>query len=409
MGQAATVAVLRSGHLTHADPEKQDLLTIDLSSARVRLAAWLLDGVRQGQPLGALLGYRFERRLQEAGLAQFISSFREVAPLVARKLEQTAQPVEKIAANSVVDGLLLQTKWKAQPNLTDLFSTLEPKPKPDQNQTSTLEAELNLLDEAVDAVSDALLAESVHHAVQGNPTRTASTLDAIASGEVAPPQLDVVSTARTGTALTYRVITLFSGPPVLPDEWSQAVSFRAKAEAHLNAWAAQLLGDPTRVRCRVERIDPNSGAAAETKELRLSDLSLSPLDFIYAAQGSRDAQPSEIEWRILYALRRKSDGFSTDAVLRINPVRGDDWTAADVSYGEFAELLQSARKLITGVRGIDGSELNVPERNQAAGVDLQELSKRADAAKLLNLARPRRYLCHRPATRPLIVRCSPGR
>jgi len=380
LGQAATVAILRSGHLTHADPEKQDLLTIDLSSARVRLAAWLLDGVRQGQPLGALLGYRFERRLQEAGLAQFISSFREVAPLVARKLEQTAQPVEKIAANNVVDGLLLQTKWKAQPNLTDLFSTLEPKPNPDQNQTSTLEAELNLLDEAVDAVSDALLAESVHHAVQGNPTRTASTLDAIASGEVAPPQLDVVSTPRTGTALTYRVITLFSGPPVLPDEWSQAVSFRAKAEPHLNAWAAQLLGDPTRVRCRVERIDPNSGAAVETKELRLSDLSLSPLDFIYAAQGSRDAQPSEIEWRILYALRRKSDGFSTDAVLRINPARGDDWTAADVSYGEFAELLQSARKLITGVRGIDGSELNVPERNQAAGIDPKELSARADAA-----------------------------
>ena len=42
-----------------------DLLAIDLSSERVRLATWLLDGVRQGQPLGALLGYRFERRLQE--------------------------------------------------------------------------------------------------------------------------------------------------------------------------------------------------------------------------------------------------------------------------------------------------------------------------------------------------------
>ena len=65
-----------------------DLLAIDLSSERVRLATWLLDGVRQGQPLGALLGYRFERRLQEAGKAQFISFFRELAPLVARKLER---------------------------------------------------------------------------------------------------------------------------------------------------------------------------------------------------------------------------------------------------------------------------------------------------------------------------------
>ena len=69
-----------------------DLLAIDLSSERVRLAMWLLEGVRQGQPLGALLGYRFERRLQEVGQAKFISVFRELAPLVARKLELTPNP-----------------------------------------------------------------------------------------------------------------------------------------------------------------------------------------------------------------------------------------------------------------------------------------------------------------------------
>jgi len=79
----------------------------------VRLAKWLLDGVRQGQPLGALLGYRFERRLQEAAKAQFIASFRELAPLVARKMEQTTEAVEAIAANNVVDGLELHRKWRA--------------------------------------------------------------------------------------------------------------------------------------------------------------------------------------------------------------------------------------------------------------------------------------------------------
>ena len=111
--QAATVAVLRSGHLTHAgNGNPNDLFAIDLSSERVRLATWLLDGVRQGQPLGALLGYRFERRLQEAAKPQFISSFRELAPLVARKLETTREPVEAIAANNVVDGLALLRRWQ---------------------------------------------------------------------------------------------------------------------------------------------------------------------------------------------------------------------------------------------------------------------------------------------------------
>ena len=45
---------------------------------------------------------------RKPGKPQFISSFRELAPLVARKLEtssQPDQPVEAIAANNVVDGL----------------------------------------------------------------------------------------------------------------------------------------------------------------------------------------------------------------------------------------------------------------------------------------------------------------
>src|SRR4029079_19780433 len=51
-------------------------LAIDLSSARVRLAESLLDGIRQGQELGAQLGYRWERALHERGLDRFIAGIR---------------------------------------------------------------------------------------------------------------------------------------------------------------------------------------------------------------------------------------------------------------------------------------------------------------------------------------------
>ena len=63
---AATAGVLRSGRLTHrrGDPNNE-ALDIDLSSTRVRDALSLLDGMRRGQSLGALLGYRLERRLHE--------------------------------------------------------------------------------------------------------------------------------------------------------------------------------------------------------------------------------------------------------------------------------------------------------------------------------------------------------
>lgn len=78
--QASAAAILRSGYLAYADDSATAPFAIDLSSDRVRLAQWLLDGVRQGQPLSALLGYRFERALRENELARYIRPFRLVAP-----------------------------------------------------------------------------------------------------------------------------------------------------------------------------------------------------------------------------------------------------------------------------------------------------------------------------------------
>ena len=106
LAQAATAAVLRSGYL--ADRSNGDSgdspFAVDLSSDRVHRAKWLLDGVRQGQPLGALLGYRFERGLHEQGLDRFIHRFRTLAGLKdedaltkayenVRKAEQLASEV----------------------------------------------------------------------------------------------------------------------------------------------------------------------------------------------------------------------------------------------------------------------------------------------------------------------------
>ncbi len=401
--QAATAAVLRSGHLAHlGEQTSNDLLAIDLSSERVRLATWLLDGVRQGQPLGALLGYRFERRLQEAGLAEFISYFRELAPLVARKLGHGdgpgTRPVEAIAANNVVDGLELQRRWLAAMDLlrhsfpapgsvgalTLLFGPLTDKPAPARllDAKAKLEAELNSLADAVDAVSDALMAESVHQAVRGNPLRAASTLESIAGGETPPPELEVVQTPRTGIALTHRVVALFGGDPVLPPGWVRPPRpFRADAEPHLNAWAAKLLGNPTKVRCVVERLEPETGQVLESKEIRLSELRLAPLDFIHSVEGGQAGQQAEIEQRILYAITRKPDGFPPGSLLRVNPSRKPGWRADEVSYGEFSELLRSARKLLTGVRGIDADDLNPPERSVEFSADVVELEKRVAAAE----------------------------
>jgi hypothetical protein len=85
LAHATTAAILRSGYLSHRDTQDGNALAINLSSERVRTALWLLDGVRQGQSLATLLGYRFERGLhenhRELVLDRYIEWFRRLAPL----------------------------------------------------------------------------------------------------------------------------------------------------------------------------------------------------------------------------------------------------------------------------------------------------------------------------------------
>ena len=56
--QARTAAVLRSGYLANASALNPKTMSVNLSSDRVRLALSILEGIRNGQSLGALLGYQ---------------------------------------------------------------------------------------------------------------------------------------------------------------------------------------------------------------------------------------------------------------------------------------------------------------------------------------------------------------
>jgi hypothetical protein len=65
LNHATTAAVLRNGYLTN-----EGKLAVNLSSRRVRLALGILEGMRGGQSLGALLGYQFERHVHDNGPLQ---------------------------------------------------------------------------------------------------------------------------------------------------------------------------------------------------------------------------------------------------------------------------------------------------------------------------------------------------
>ena len=62
--------LLRNAYLSHASRHRSDMLSVNLSSERVRRAQFVLEGMRNGQPIEALLGYQFERGAARSHLGQ---------------------------------------------------------------------------------------------------------------------------------------------------------------------------------------------------------------------------------------------------------------------------------------------------------------------------------------------------
>jgi hypothetical protein len=372
MAHAATAALLRNAHLGSSGvPKPSGPFATDLSSRRVREAKWLLDGVRQGQPLGALLGYRFERRLHELEMDRFIHAFRELAPLSAGKLTSSTAPLENIAANNVVDGLVLHAKWIDPIKTHEVTHWLEGHRDATPADMTLLTAELDALGDTIDAVSDALTAETAYQMVRGNVSRTATTLNALATGDAPAPELEVAKTPRSGIALTHRLLLLFGGKA------SSGNSARAAADPLLNLWTYRVLGDQRNVRCTVERLDDITGAVAETRSFMLSELLLANLDLVYGVDVQpRAGEPSELEQLVLYHARHKAGGLATDARLRIQHARPADLGARHITLLDVLEQARAVRRLLTSARAADPEDLTPPERATSGAIDIVQLDTR---------------------------------
>jgi hypothetical protein len=382
LNQAATAAILRNGALSHRDKDGKSDLALDLSSERVRLAHWLLEGIRNGQPLAALLGYRFERGLHESHpglkLDQFIGPFRQLAPFGAEGLKDAGSSASAAGIDRVVDGLSLLQMWRTA---TIPFGK-EGLPATGTPEHEAILAELAALGDAIDAIGDATIAESVYQVLQGNPLRAGAALDWVSGGDSPLPELEVVRTPRTGVGLTHRIVVLFPGDLDAGSLWG-ASSERAKArrireivEPRLNAWIAQLLGDPARYRCRAEYLDADDKVSG-SREVKLNELELSPIDVLYMANG--ESRRSGLEDLLFYYLARtRPPEAPPTATVRLNLTRSPDWPEETISFSELMEIARAICRLVKKGRGLDARDLSLPEDGALPGIDPEELKTRAD-------------------------------
>ncbi|MCP4448555.1 MAG: hypothetical protein GY811_24945 [Myxococcales bacterium] len=368
IAHATTASILRSGHLSHRDSDAE-IFAIDLSSDRVALALELLEGVRQGQPIGALLGYRFERRIRERDprLARFILEFRRAAPLdTSTDGFDDSEPLEAVAARDVVDGVKLIRKFK-----DDGAGLLNEVGIDSAEDRQAVLDELKRLVDSFDAVSDILVSESVYQAVLGNAERSGAALDAI-DRQTGIPEVGIVKTPRTGHGVHHRLLVVLSDSTE-PAAWP-AIDARSITEPRLNAWLAKALGDPGDYVILVMAVVDNGGGPPTEVELStsVSSLSMSPLSIVVSAMGGGGGRATELEERIVAVLEDRLPAGTTELRLSADPPTGE---AKGFAY--LMELATKLGSLVSSCRPASASDfVSATSRISDKDHDLADIERR---------------------------------
>jgi hypothetical protein len=352
--QAATAAILRHADLDdRAASIAQDgtARRFDLTADSVSRGRAVLDAVRHGQPLAAVLGYRVERLLQDSGHAPSIPDFRDAFPLLGGEPPDPTQPAESVPAHDVVDGVTL---WLAYTEHGDQIPAAVP-----------VEVHLLVIAEllfTIDALSDLLVAEGVHQLVRGDHSRAAASVTALARGEPPPAELHVVE--PVGRELSVPVLLALTAGDTEPDSHAGWVTDRARVRLAPTAERIARAVLPAANDCVFQVKHGDDHTMVKLAELKLSALDViaeigdgddqSPLAarvFAHAGvAGTFVAEPpnaSETGWGTLAAVARRwapvlaaaRPLVVTDLVLEPKP--GDPRPAPDT---EAVDALQGAVK-----------------------------------------------------------------
>jgi hypothetical protein len=375
VNHAVTAAVLRNGFIANASDQQADLLKVNLASERVRLALNIIDGIRNGQNLAALLGYQLERGLHDrysfAEADQFIYPLRKQFPLYTDTKDlPDGVSIEAVEARNVVNGMNLIRHIKnatAADKVYPFGFGPDKLPFADVAQQLVINTEVDRLLNLYDAVADLAIAEGVHQVVMGNYDRAAATLDAYGQATF-PPIPDVVQTPRSGIGLTHRVAVHFDTNVVA----AATDNPRVKAEPAMNDWLAARLPAANRVACKATYPHPTSGLPTPLFVTQ-AQLALQPLDMLYVLNPDNLEARSELEDRVRhYVMQNALPAPLPDAILEIGYAQAD---ANQFSFFEVAPMIRSLRALLLRSRPLRATDAALPTEAGADNAAAMQLDK----------------------------------
>ena len=393
LNHASAAAILRSGYMNHASPANPDVMAVNLSSERVRRAIFVLDGMRNGQALEALLGYQFERGLHDRGSAdvalkslnEYIYNFRDAYPMLYHHVAQqgTDSLVESIPANNVVNGVTLATHSGGFP-----FGATGAVVGANADEKKAIVEEKDKLADTLDAVKDLLTSESVYQLVQGNFERAGAMVNAV-KDVLIPAHLDVIDTPRgSHFSFTNRVIINFGHVDALDianNPWPAiAMTPRAKMEPGVNKWIGSVIGAADTIVYSVSHIDAD--ALPQAGEVwTLEHLAVQPIDLVYLtgnelSTGVEDkTSVSELESRIAYQYRR-THGLDDSTAVKIEFKQPED-VPGKQTFAQLLPLLRMLRLLTTDSRYLHAEDFEPHSKKSLAD---KTNPKAFDAAELLS-------------------------
>lgn len=387
INHAISAAILRSGYLANDDAEGDltNRMAVNLSSARVRKALQLINGLRNGLDLASILGYQFEKglheRYNEAELDKFIYPLRKKFPLIV-PIEVSTEDANQTTSN-VVHGLdLLESITEeienqpdaSQESLYDYLSQNDFAKCPawlkdfvnehgsdnEADRKKELRALIKEIDEmadAFDALGDVAISESVYQIVNGNHVRAAAMLSALGDGKILPtPQ--IVDTPRTGRVVTHKVILNFEEADGKPVNWNMTLTARAKAEPALNHWLAGRIGDPQDYYCQL--INP---ATEDVYSVQLHELPIQAIDLLFLLSSNSKSGNADLLDLITHSLRKR-ENLDAEVTLKIDfTTRNNTWPAEAKSFYELDWLLGQLKSIIHDARPIGFSDVHIPQEN----------------------------------------------
>jgi hypothetical protein len=335
INQAITAAIMRSSYNNTKDPR----LCINLNSIRVRQALRLIDGIRNGLSVGAVLGADLERGLHEAykvnsvdELDRYILPLRKKFPLVFT-IEETGNNKEKIEARNnyeltVINAELLLNEfydsWQTsnetiseyltKGNGKNLIKSWVGNIFKDQH-IEAIAKQIEAIADSYDAFSDVIISEGIYQLVNGNRVAFDAVLGSLATGGMPPypkvteiPMASAYFSTKTVVAMP-RTNTPYSSGYIMDS-----------VQPALGHWVASLTGNLEDVCISVKTKGDNNTFVIDTVSLK--DLGVSPLELLYLS-SNLDGFANFL--KIAYYLKNEIIPVSIDLKAKEGAVTLEEW------------------------------------------------------------------------------------